>query len=87
MPTSISADGRYILGYLYYSEDYDDLDIPAYWETYIIDRGEDAAVDQVSVGHDANAVYSIDGRNLREMNKGINIIRNSDGSVRKVLKK
>ncbi|MDE6785446.1 MAG: hypothetical protein K2J46_00185, partial [Muribaculaceae bacterium] len=87
VPTGISADGRYILCYTYYSDDYDDLDVPAYMESYIIDRGEDAAVGQVSVDNNATAIYSIDGRSLRKMAKGINIIRNSDGSVRKVMVK
>ena len=87
IPTGISADGRYIVGYTYYSEDFYDPDLPAYYETYVIDRGEDAAVGQMSVDGNAAAIYSVDGRSLREMTKGINIIRNSDGSVRKVLKK
>ncbi|MDE6478627.1 MAG: hypothetical protein K2L45_00025 [Muribaculaceae bacterium] len=87
IPTGITADGRYILGYTYYSEDYDDPDIPAYYETYILDRGEDAAVGNVSVENNSPAIYSIDGRSLKEMTKGINIIRNSDGSVRKVMVK
>ncbi|MDE6523873.1 MAG: hypothetical protein K2L17_13745 [Muribaculaceae bacterium] len=87
VPTGISADGRYILCYTYYSDDYDDLDVPAYMESYIIDRGEDAAVGQVSVDNNATAIYSIDGRSLRKMAKGINIIRSSDGSVRKVMVK
>lgn len=87
VPTGISADGRYIVGYTFYSEDYND-DSPAYCETYIIDRGENAAVDQVAPDHtDAQAIYSIDGRCLKELTKGINIIRNSDGSVKKILKK
>ena len=88
VPTGISADGRYIVGYTFYSDDYNDYDTPAYYETYVIDRGEDAAVDQLTPDQaGAKAIYSIDGRNLRELTKGINIIRNSDGSVKKILKK
>lgn len=88
VPTGISADGRYIVGYTYYAEDYYDTETPAYYETYIIDRGEDAAVDQMASDHaDAEAVFSIDGHRLREMTKGLNIVRNSDGSVSKILKK
>ena len=87
MPTGISADGRYIVGYIYYSEDYMDPEVPAYHETYIIDRGEDAAVGQVSVATIEDAIYSIDGRRLNRLAKGINIVRNSDGSVKKILKK
>ncbi len=87
MPTGISADGRYIVGYMYYSEDYIDPEVPIYYETYIIDRGEDTAVGQVSVANIEDAIYSIDGRRLNRLAKGINIIRNSDGSVKKILKK
>ncbi|MDE5998294.1 MAG: hypothetical protein K2G77_08820, partial [Muribaculaceae bacterium] len=88
IPTGISADGRYIVGYTFYSEDYNDLDSPAYYETYVIDRGETFAVDQVASAQEAaKAIYSIDGRCLTEMTKGINIIRNADGSVKKILKK
>lgn len=87
VPTGISADSRYIMGYTFYSDDYNNLDTPAYYETYIIDRGENSAVDQVAPVHtEADAIYSIDGRSLREVTKGINIVRNADGSVRKVLK-
>ncbi|MDE6561700.1 MAG: hypothetical protein K2K75_09985 [Muribaculaceae bacterium] len=88
--TGLSADGRYITGYVYYTDNYFDLETPAYYESYVIDRGEDApgAVDDLeSCKQHAEAVYSIDGRCLREMTKGINIIRNSDGSLSKVLKK
>lgn len=88
VPTGISADGRYIVGYVFYSDDYNNLNTPAYYETYIIDRGETSAVDQVATAEEAaEAIFSIDGRCLREMTKGINIIRNADGSVKKILKK
>lgn len=86
----ISADGRYITGYTFYSEDYNDLEAPAYYESYVIDRGEGGsdAVDALDSGlKHAEAVYSIDGRSLPGTTKGVNIIRNSDGSVSKVLKK
>lgn len=88
VPTGISADGRYIVGYTFYSDDYNDLSTPAWYETYVIDRGETVAVDQVASAQEAaKAIFSIDGRCLTEMTKGINIIRNADGSVKKILKK
>ncbi len=88
VPTGLSADARYIVGYTFYSDDYNNLDTPAYNETYIIDRGETTAVDQIAPASEATkAIYSIDGRCLREMTKGINIIRNADGSISKILKK
>ncbi len=85
-PTDITPDGRYILGYIYYSADYWDQSAPAFWETYVIDRGEDAAVGELSTQSAPKTIYSIDGRQLSQPQKGINIIRNSDGSVTKILK-
>lgn len=88
VPTGISANGRYIVGYVFYSDDYNNVNTPAYYETYIIDRGENAAVDQLTPDQaGASAIYSIDGRSMRELTKGINIVRNSDGSIKKILKK
>lgn len=86
-PSDISPDGRYILGYIYYCEDYWDPDADAYFETYVIDRGEDNAVEEATVQSVPKTIYSIEGRTLRELSKGINIVRNSDGSVSKILKK
>ena len=86
-PSDITPDGRYILGYIYYCDDFWDPAADAYYETYIIDRGDGSAVGEMPVLNGAKTIYSIDGRSLREMSKGINIVRNSDGSVTKVLKK
>lgn len=88
-PCSMSASGRYILGYTFYCEDYNDLDADAYYVTYIIDRGEDSAVNEISseeVDAVPEAIYSIDGKRLNTLTKGINIVRMSDGSARKVIK-
>lgn len=89
VPTGISADGSSIVGYTYYSENMEITDdSPAYWLTYVIHTGI-SAVDGISsdVQSAPAAVYSIDGRSLREAAKGLNIVRNADGSVSKVLKK
>lgn len=90
VPTGISADGSKILGYAWYSEDlYDDVDDPAYYATFILDV-DGSGVDEIQsspVQGNVDAIYSIDGRSLKELSKGINIIRNSDGSVSKILKK
>ncbi|MDE5795227.1 MAG: hypothetical protein K2I08_10960 [Muribaculaceae bacterium] len=90
VPTGISADGSKILGYAYYSDDlYDDIDNPAYYTTFVIEV-DGTGVEEINSYKELSlpdAIYSIDGRNLREMTKGINIIRNSDGSVSKILKK
>lgn len=88
IPTDISADGNYILGYTYYSDDYDIYsDAPAYFITYVLSL-DDSGVDQVaSSASDAPAaIYSIDGRSLCRMQKGLNIVRNPDGSVSRILK-
>ena len=89
MPTAISADGRYISGYAYYATDWFD-DSPAYYVTYIIDTKGGAGVDEISAGAvDATpvAIYTLDGKRVNEMTKGINIIRMSDGTTRKVIRK
>ncbi len=85
----ISADARYITGYIFYSENFNDPNIPAYYESYVLDRGEGTvAVDGVAVDKvSSEAIYSIDGRRQSVMTQGINIVRNSDGTVKKVLKK
>ncbi len=89
IPTGISADGSRILGYTYYSDDFDiQSDAPAYYLTYVINV-EGAGVEEIgtAVQPGAEEVYSIDGRKLRRMAKGLNIVRNADGSVSKILKK
>ena len=89
IPTGISADGKYILGYTFYSDDYDiSSDAPAYYVTYVISLNG-SAVEKVddAAGRMAEAVYSIDGRKLGAMQKGLNIVRNADGSVSKILRK
>lgn len=89
-PTAMSADGRYIVGYGYYCEDFEDDMAPAYFVTFVIDTEDEgtgiraAETDAVQVVPEA--VYTIDGKRLDGMVKGVNIIRMSDGSVRKVFK-
>lgn len=90
VPTGISADGKYILGYTYYSEDYDiSSPAPAYFLTYVIDTGSTSGVSEIPSDKIASreTVFSIDGRVLPEITKGLNIVRNADGSVSKILKK
>lgn len=89
LPTGISADGRYILGYGFYSPDFEDPEAPAYFTTYVIDvNGDPTAVETIKPAEDLtiDQIYSIDGKRMERLGKGINIIRMSDGSVRKVLK-
>lgn len=90
VPTGISADGKYILGYTYYS---DDLEItseaPAYWLTYVIttDASGVEGIPSSETRTVPEAIYSVDGRSLSRMNRGLNIVRQSDGSVTKIIKK
>ncbi|MDE5840256.1 MAG: hypothetical protein K2H49_04985, partial [Muribaculaceae bacterium] len=85
VPTAISADGKKIVGYTYYTDngDYNDQTTPAYYITYVITDGKDNAVDQVSSAADSESIYSIDGTAKSALTKGINIIRHADGTVTK----
>ena len=91
MPTGISADGRYLLGYTYYADDYYDPASPAYWVTYTIDTQAGSTGVESAMVTESQAVpeayYSVDGKRLGEMTKGVIIVRMSDGTVRKVIKK
>lgn len=89
LPTGISADGRYILGYGFYSEDLEDMEAPAYFVTYIIDvKGNSSGISTVRPTDTPaiEQIYSIDGIRRDKVGNGINIIRMTDGSVRKILK-
>lgn len=89
VPTGISADGRYIMGYGYYCEDfYDDEAIP-YFATYVIDTEITTGIEKPATATNATpeAFYTIDGKRLDRMAKGLNIVRMSDGTVRKVMNK
>ena len=89
-PTAISADGRYILGYAFYSPDFNDPNVPAYYTSYIIDTETTSAIKDINAGTAADAVpaayYNLQGQRVSEMTKGVNIVRMSDGSVRKIIK-
>ena len=88
VPTGISADGKNILGYTFYSDDYDlSSDAPAYFVTYVISLDETGVNQMSSAQSLRESIYSVDGRKLGRMQKGLNIIRKADGSVTKILKK
>lgn len=87
MPIGISADGKYILGYIFYCEDYYNAASDAYYLTYVIST-ESSSVDSmkdVEVSGD-EMIYSIDGRKLSRISKGLNIVRGSDGKFQKIMK-
>lgn len=89
VPTGISADGRYILGYGFYCDDFYDEDAIAYYSTYVIDNSGTSGI-ETSVASERpavqEAIYTIDGKRIDRMTKGINIVRMSDGTSRKVIK-
>lgn len=90
-PSGISADGRFISGYIYYADDYYTNDgEAAYYLTYVIDRGEDADVSEISAENPVKGteeIYSMDGIRRNSLSQGINIVRRSDGTVTKIYKK
>lgn len=88
LPTGMSADGRYILGYGFYSEDFEDAEAPAYFATYLIDVKGTTGVESVETASNTSVaqIYSVDGIQRARLAKGINIVRMSDGSVRKIVK-
>lgn len=87
VPTGISADGSKILGYTFYADDFYSTEGDAYYETYMIDLSTDNAVGEIpSAPVSSESIYSIDGRRLKSLTKGINIVRNPDGTTTKILK-
>lgn len=90
MPADISADGNRIIGNGWYSPSEDPYadDALFYFMTYVIDRGVPGSVQ--SIGNELeDAVpteyYTIDGLRIDAPVKGLNIIRMSDGSIRKMI--
>lgn len=91
MPADISANGNRIIGNGWYSPSDDPYadDALFYFMTYVIDRGIDSGVHSVgSAKIDAvpTGCYTIDGIRLEAPVKGLNIIRMSDGTARKVIR-
>lgn len=91
MPVDISADGKYILGNGWYSQDENPYsgDAYFYFMTYVIDRTEINGISEI--GNDIDVAmptdyFTIDGLHMKHPVKGLNLIRMSDGSVCKVLK-
>ncbi len=86
VPMDISADGKKIIGYAYYCEDFSAEDSIPYFTTWVIDSTGTVAVESIATDSiQPEAVYSIDGRKQNGLKKGINIIRMSDGSVKKII--
>lgn len=90
MPADISADGNRIIGNGWYSPSEDPYadDTLFYFMTYVIDRGVDSGGQ--SNGNELNDAvpteyFTIDGLRIEAPVKGLNIIRMSDGSIRKAI--
>lgn len=90
IPTCMSADGTKILGYTYYADDYNDVNTPAYYESFVIENEfcEESGVEEIATSENAvpETYYDINGRRIKGLQKGMNIVRMSDGSSRKVMK-
>lgn len=86
VPTGITANGSKIMGYGFYSDDFTDETAPAYFVTFVLETGEGDSVESISTVSVPEAIYSIDGMPLRSLRQGINIVRMSDGTTRKVIK-
>ncbi len=90
VPCGISADGQYIMGYTYYCDNYMDPNADAYYVTYIIDTKAEYGVEEITAETAAPTpveYYSIDGNRVNEDVRGIRLVRYSDGSVRKEVKR
>lgn len=86
MATSISSDGRYIIGYGEYMD----------WETFmfgykgfIIDtNGTATSVNAAKTETNGQAeYYTIDGRKVDTLGKGLNIVKTANGETKKVVVK
>ena len=95
VPTGISADASLILGYTFYSADFttSEEEDPAYYLTYVIHddyKYPDTAVEEISADvteATIEGIYTLDGRRSGNLVKGVNILRMSDGTTRKILRK
>lgn len=78
----VTPDGRWVTGFAYTDAGY---------ESWILDRGENSSGINVSVDGSKECKetsrYTLGGMKIRQAVKGVNIIRMSDGTVRKVLVK
>ena len=78
----ITPDGRYVAGFA--------MDATYNYIGYVIDLGVSSGISNVTTG-DENAVevarYALDGTLLSAPTKGVNIVKMSDGSTKKVVVK
>lgn len=90
-PTGISADGRYIVGAAWFSEEFKNPDVEPskvepYYTSYLLDRGESADVKGLqteSVASSSAEYYTLDGVRISDPRGGI-FIRLQDGKATKV---
>lgn len=77
------------LGWLWYYNNYDYTVIKgAWWNFEQIVEGIPADISQPQVGKDEiKTIYQIDGTRTAKLHKGVNIIKYSDGTTKKVLSK
>lgn len=85
VPTGISADGKRISGYAFYSEDFSNEESIAYFTTYVIDSGASNLVETIAMPR-ASMIFDINGRRLKEAAPGLNIVVDENGRASKVIK-
>ncbi len=87
VPMAISADGKVIMGYGFYCEDYFAEEAIPFYATWVINVDGTTSINSVVSESAQEAIYSIEGYRLNEMKPGLNIVRKADGSVVKVMKR
>lgn len=85
VPTGITADGKRISGYAFYSEDFTNEEAMAYFTTYVIDAGESNGVENIVVSR-TPMIFDIHGHRHNTTVPGLNIIVDENGKVSKQIK-
>ena len=91
IPSDISADGKRIIGNGWYTADENPYSSDAffYFMTYVLEINDTNSVENIDTEINEvspAAYYTVDGIRMNTPAKGLNIVRMSDGTVRKVLK-
>lgn len=85
VPTGISADGKRISGYAFYSEDFTNEEALAYFTTYVIDARESNGVESIAVSR-TPMIFDIHGQRHNTTVPGLNIVVDENGKVSKIFK-
>lgn len=87
--TDITPDGRYILGFGVDAEQNSQAILTYVLDTETYDPNDTSAISAVNAGakSGSKAVFNLNGVKLPHALRGINIVRNEDGKMQKVVKK